>query len=74
MRIIPIRGLNIRGHGHADAGEIVDCDDALARELVGIGVADFAPAASSTHPAPAVIETAEAPRAPENAAVKRKRK
>jgi hypothetical protein len=71
IRIIPIRGLNIRGHGHADAGEIVSCDDAQARELVGLRVAHFAP--HETAPATPVIETAAAAPAPETAAVRRKR-
>jgi hypothetical protein len=46
MRIIPIRGTNI-GTGtapvHAPGGVPVECPDALARELLALGLASRAP-------------------------------
>jgi hypothetical protein len=69
VKIIPLRGLNIRGIGHAPSGVPVEVDEALAKELLILGVARKAPppvAAPAAPPAP-VVETAAAPAAPETA-------
>lgn len=79
MRITPLRGLSIN-NVHAPAGVPVDVDDRLGAELIGYGVAVRAPdVPAATKPAPEekpspVIETAEAAPAPENAAVKHRRR
>jgi hypothetical protein len=70
MKIIPIRGTNI-GTGiapvHAPGGVPVECPDALARELIAMGLAHPAPEPEPTAPAAPPIETAQAPAAPERA-------
>lgn len=74
MKIIPLRGLNIRGVGHAPSGIPVEVDEKQAKELIILGVARKAPplpvvepAAAVEAPASPVVETAVAPAAPEAA-------
>ena len=71
MKIIPLRGLNIRGVGHAPSGEPVEVAEALAKELIILGVARKAPlvpvAPAAPPPVAPVIETAAAAPAAETA-------
>ena len=72
MRIVPIRGTEING-AHAPAGVAVDAPEWQAREMLSFGLASRAPDEPPSQPVP-VIETATAPTAAENAAVRKRRK